>query len=213
MRDKAEEKTKSSGVRTRRARGMTGSDLSFSLPTLGQLLAAPEQPNTHFSASWDAPFPPSTSLSSHIPQQFPQSWDKDTPEPAGSPMPGMGSPCNQWTQNWFPPSSLSLSKVSAGLGLFLRCEPGEAKQGNLCYFSMDWWGGNHSTVCKGQSLCNHTFCMGESHFCDRGNKGVTGRWNSNGSTSACQVKSQIATLQFECFWEGGFKSNFCIFMD
>lgn len=59
---------------------------------------------------------------------------------------------------------------------FPRCEAGEPKQGNLCYFCKDWWGGNNGAVCKGQSLCNHTFCMGESHFCDRGNKGVTGRW-------------------------------------
>lgn len=94
---------------------------------------------------------------------------------------------------------------------FLRREPGEPKQGNLSYFCKDWWGGNNGAVCKGQSLCNHTFCMGESHFCDRGNKRVTGRWNSSGNTSASQVKRQIATLRFACVWEGGFRTNFYIF--
>lgn len=87
MRDKAEEKTKSSGVRTRRrARGMPASDPTFSLPT-----AAPGCPRTIQHplppASRDAPCPLYRSLSSQSTQRAPSSslraGTRTLSEPAG----------------------------------------------------------------------------------------------------------------------------------
>lgn len=86
MRNKAEEKKKSSGVRTRRrARGMTASDPSFSLST--PLLAAPELPNTHSSASQDAPFALYKSLSSQSTQRAPELGQGHCQNPLGKRLP------------------------------------------------------------------------------------------------------------------------------
>lgn len=151
MGDKAEEKTKSSGGRTRRrARGWQPVIPASPSPHCSWLPQNSPTPTSLHLGMLLFPFinpwvPTAPSMSPELGQGHCQSVLGKRPPPewvlhrsVGS-TPGMDQPCKQQIQNSFPPPSLY--KVSAGLGMFIWdvwvCV-WRQKDGSACLVSETW---------------------------------------------------------------------------
>lgn len=120
---------------------MTASDPSFSLPTL--LLAAPEQPNTHFSASWDAPFSLYKPLSSHSTQHVPRAGTRTLSEPAGEASAPGASLARIRGQHTWDGSTLQTANsklISSSFPLQGKCRPRNVYLGclSVCLEAEGW---------------------------------------------------------------------------